>query len=300
MVKTKEELGDDLVSPDSNRAFSSRPKWAQAVVLLAGVTMNILLAWLLFAVVLMSGVPSAVTETEASPEAELYVAGTMPDSPAAEQLPLGVIIKSVSSESGKILENPTPSSFSQFVIDTAPELLTVRYQQGDEIETTELAAKQGLDDSNTERYLVGASLTLVEEVQRGPIEAIRDGFTATLNGLVAIATGLYTLISDALIGQGDFSNVAGPVGIVGLVGDAADSGWTALLSFTAIISLNLAIINLLPFPALDGGRLLFVLIEAVTKREIPPRIAGYTNAIGFMLLLLLMVLVTYQDIMRLL
>ena len=79
--------------------------------------------------------------------------------------------------------------------DTAPEPFTARYQQGDEIETTELAAKQGLDDSNTERYLVGASLTLVEEVQRGPIEAIRDGFTATLNGLVAIATGLYTLIS---------------------------------------------------------------------------------------------------------
>lgn len=298
--ENKEELAEGGVNTDSDRAFSSRPKWAQAVVLLAGVTMNILLAWLLFAVVLMSGVPSAVTETEASPDAELYVAGTMTGSPAAEVLPLGAVITSVSSESRGTLENPTPSSFSTFVTETAPETLTVTYVQGGEVTTTELTAQQGLDESISDRYLVGASLTLVEEVQRGPLEAIADGFTTTLNGLVAITTGLYTLISDALVGQGDFSSVAGPVGIVGLVGDAADSGWTALLSFTAIISLNLAIINLLPFPALDGGRLLFVFIEAITKREIPPRIAGYANAIGFMLLLLLMVLVTYQDIMRLL
>ena len=85
-----------------------------------------------------------------------------------------------------------------------------------------------------------------------------------------------------------------------MVGDAAAFGITALLSFTAIISLNLAVINLLPFPALDGGRLVFVAIEAVTGRDIPPEWAGRINLIGFGLLLLLMILVTYNDIINLL
>jgi regulator of sigma E protease len=85
-----------------------------------------------------------------------------------------------------------------------------------------------------------------------------------------------------------------------MVGDAASFGFTALLTFTAIISLNLAIINLLPVPALDGGRLVFVAIEAVTRRPIPPQWAGRVNFAGFALLMLLMVAVTYNDILRLL
>jgi len=108
-------------------------------------------------------------------------------------------------------------------------------------------------------------------------------------------------ISDrSFTGTADFTQVAGPIGIVGMVGDAAAFGVTALLTFTAVISLNLAVINLLPFPALDGGRLVFVAIEAVTGKEIPPQWAGRVNLIGFALLMLLMLLVTYNDILRLL
>ena len=111
--------------------------------------------------------------------------------------------------------------------------------------------------------------------------------------------GLYTLISQSFVGQADFSQVAGPVGIVGMVGDAASYGITALLTFTAIISLNLAVINLLPFPALDGGRLVFVAIESVIRKQIPPQWAGRINLIGFGILMLLMIAVTYNDILRL-
>ena len=85
-----------------------------------------------------------------------------------------------------------------------------------------------------------------------------------------------------------------------MVGDAASFGLTALLTFTAIISLNLAVINLLPIPALDGGRLVFVAIEAITRRKIPVVWAGRVNFVGFALLILLMIAVTYNDILRLL
>jgi regulator of sigma E protease len=117
--------------------------------------------------------------------------------------------------------------------------------------------------------------------------------------LKAITVGLVTLLSNAIIGNADFSQVTGPVGIVEHVGQAAAFGFTSLLYFTAVISLNLAVINLLPVPALDGGRLVFVAIEAITKRPINPVWAGRLNLLGFAALMLLMVVVTYNDILKL-
>lgn len=166
--------------------------------------------------------------------------------------------------------------------------------------STLLTPAQGLMLEEPERFVVGASLSFVEIQKRSFFMAIADGFTATWQGFINIAVGLWSLISQSFIGEADFSQVAGPVGIVGMVGDAASFGVTALLTFTAIISLNLAVINLLPFPALDGGRLVFVAIEAVTNRKIPPVWAGRVNLVGFAILMLLMIAVTYNDIIRIL
>jgi regulator of sigma E protease len=92
--------------------------------------------------------------------------------------------------------------------------------------------------------------------------------------------------------------VTGPVGIVHAVGEAANVGVVNLLLFTALISINLAVINVLPFPALDGGRLLFIIIEAIMRKPIPAKIANGFNLGGFALLMLLMFAVTYHDIFR--
>jgi regulator of sigma E protease len=108
------------------------------------------------------------------------------------------------------------------------------------------------------------------------------------------------LIHDGFTGHGNLSAVTGPIGIVGVVGDAAKFGFVYLLSFTALISINLAVINLIPFPALDGGRLLFLLIEKIKGSRINPKIANTANIIGFGLLMILMVVITYHDIVKLL
>lgn len=113
-----------------------------------------------------------------------------------------------------------------------------------------------------------------------------------------IATNLYRLAHDAILGKADLSQVSGPVGIARLVGDAGKLGIVYVLSFTAFISLNLAALNLVPFPALDGGRILFVIIEAIKRSPIRPTVANMTNAIGFGILLLLMLFVTYRDILK--
>jgi regulator of sigma E protease len=157
-----------------------------------------------------------------------------------------------------------------------------------------------LVESDPEKRVVGTSLSLIEVRREAPLQAIGDGFMMTVDGLVAITVGLTTLIKESFMGTADFSSVAGPVGIVGMVGDAASYGITPLLLFTAMISLNLAVINLLPFPALDGGRLVFVAIEAVTGRQVPPKWTGWTNLVGFILLMILMAAVTFNDISRLL
>jgi regulator of sigma E protease len=114
------------------------------------------------------------------------------------------------------------------------------------------------------------------------------------------AVGLYSLIKNGIMGHGSWAGVTGPVGMVGIVGDAYTLGFSYLLSFAALISINLAIINVLPFPALDGGRLFFLLIEKIKGSPIKPNIANKANMIGFGLLILFMIIVTYHDVVHLL
>ncbi|HEY0964449.1 MAG TPA: site-2 protease family protein, partial [Candidatus Paceibacterota bacterium] len=188
---------------------------------------------------------------------------------------------------------------SEFVNEHAPNDITVTYRLGDVEQTVAITPEAGFVADDPERYIVGTSLSLVETIKKPFFSAIGDGFLMTINGMVEISVGLYNLIADAFQGEADFSHVAGPVGIVGMVGDAAAYGIVALLTFTAIISLNLAVINVLPFPALDGGRVVFVLIEAVTRRQVPPMWTGWINLLGFILLMVLMAAVTFNDITRL-
>lgn len=290
------ENGTDVA--DGDRAFGARPKWAQALVLIAGVVMNVLFAWLLFSITFMVGVPTAVDEATAGPEAELFILNTLQGSPIAV-IPAGSVITAVAAGDQQ-LDTVTPTAFTEFVTAVSPQVIDITYEADDAVSTVAITAVQGLVADEPERYVVGASLALVEQQSMSFLAAIGAGAQSSIDGLVAITVGLFTLLGQAIAGTADFTQVAGPVGIVGMVGDAAAFGWVALLTFTAIISLNLAVINLLPLPALDGGRLIFVAIEAITGKEIPPEWAGRINLVGFGLLLLLMVLVTYNDIINLL
>lgn len=129
-------------------------------------------------------------------------------------------------------------------------------------------------------------------------EALYAGLTTTASLTSATAIGLLEFFKNIFTGQANLSDVSGPVGIVGVVGDASALGFIYLLSLTALISINLAIVNLLPFPALDGGRLFFILIEAIKGSPVKPVIVNTANGIGFTLLILLMVAVTYSDIAK--
>ncbi len=284
--------------PDKARAFTARPLWAQAVVLIAGVTMNVILAWFLFVVTFMVGVPTEVPENLASADSELRVLGVLPDGPLAEKLPIDSEILSLKSGEA-LLENPTPSNFSEFIQKHAQEEIAITYSQSETENTITATPVVGLIPDNPTRAAVGVSLALVETQSMSFLPALKKASFATYNGLINITVGLFGLLVETFQGTADFTQIAGPVGIVGMVGEAAHIGLTTLLTFMAMISLNLAVINMLPIPALDGGRLLFVAYEAVVGKAVNPIWSGRLNLIGFALLMLLMIAVTYNDIVRL-
>lgn len=282
-----------------NGSFTSKSKWAQSAVLIAGVTMNVLFAWVLVVIAFSIGIRSEIPESDVTAHSALIASSVLEQSPAGMVgLPSGAVLKSVVA-GGDSLTVFTPSAFSEFVGSHRGEEHLIAYMHNNELSVIGITPQQGVIAHAPDQFALGVSLTLVDTVERTLAEALIEGGIFVVLGLRDITVGICTLILDAVTLKADFSQVAGPVGIVGLVGEASAYGIATLLLFTAFISLNLAVINILPFPALDGGRLLFVLIEGIKGSPIEARFASMLNAFGFFLLIALMVAVTWNDIVRL-
>ncbi len=131
----------------------------------------------------------------------------------------------------------------------------------------------------------------------GFLSSLYEGAANTAYAFWAIVVGFFQIIVDAFRGVNDFGELSGPVGIAALIGQARELGAAYLLSFTAFISLNLAVINLVPFPALDGGRILFVIIETIKGKNISEKVTNAVNTVGFSILMLLVVIVTIKDVL---
>lgn len=288
-------------SPDP-RAFSSKSRLAQAIVLVAGVAMNLLFAYVLITGALIAGTPRALTESEiASAEnIQLAVAAVMPDSPAARAgvLPGDTIL---SAEDGHYLfSGADPAAFTQFVAEgngNATIALSIRHADGEE-ETIFARPETGLSVSDPSRAVLGVEVATIGVVPLSFGAALVQGARLTWQVTVLTAQGLAQFFYGVLTFTANLSQVSGPVGIAGAVGSASAQGLGDLFAIMAVISINLAIINLIPVPALDGGRLLFVIIESIIRRPIKPQIAQAMNAVGFLFLILLMVVVTAHDIFK--
>jgi regulator of sigma E protease len=130
-------------------------------------------------------------------------------------------------------------------------------------------------------------------------QAILKGFVTAWQMLIAMLGALWALLK-TLIFQGKMiAEIAGPVGIFSLTSQFVKLGWIYVLQFTAILSINLAILNALPFPALDGGRLLFLLIEKIKGKPIKFKTERVANTLGFAILIGLMILITIRDVIKL-
>lgn len=304
-VKIFGENPDDesLTGPDSERSFVNKPRHIQAMVLVAGIVFNFLFAWLLISISFMSGVAASSADyaqyANRIQDERLIVTTITPGSPAeAAELKAGDVIKEVRSGSLSVEgETLTIEAVQNIINESKGNDITIEYVRGDESGEKVVSATEGIVD---DRYAIGIGMDNAGTLSLPIHLAIWEGGKLTLYMIKAVTVGLADFIYSAFVGEADFQSVSGPVGIVGLVGDATRLGFTYLMMFTAIISINLGVINLVPFPALDGGRLFFVLIEAIRRKSIAPQVANTVNAVGFALLLLLMFVVTYKDIAKLL
>lgn len=299
-VKIFGENPDDesTIGPDKARSFVGKPKWQQVIMLAAGIVMNVLFAWLLFSIAFMSGMTTGISDANSKyiKDAHIMVVDVLPNSPAAKAgMVSGDEILSFS------LAGATSSASTIEAVQAAskgsggkPLSFAIRRLTGDKY--IAVNPEKGVVGSN---YAIGISMDLVGKANLPWYLAIYEGARLTKDVFANIMQSIYSLIHDAILGHADISQISGPVGIARLVGDAGRLGFVYLLSFTAFISLNLAVLNLVPFPALDGGRILFVIIEAIFRKPIPAKVANTINVIGFCLLIAFMLFITYRDIAKL-
>jgi regulator of sigma E protease len=301
-VKIFGENGLEEGVGDKSRNFSAKPKWVQAIVLAAGVTCNIILAWVLLSIGLMVGLPASTDLLSANDHVtstQLVIAGVAPQTPAAlAGLKAGdeVLSLRVGAATTDAITTPSAGEMQDFVARHGTKAIALEYKRGGEVQVVQVTPEMGSNQTPA----IGVNLAEVGLIKLSPPQALWFGAKLTGRLTVLTVTTFANFIYTTIVGTGSLSDLTGPVGLVSLVGDAANLGWVYLLTFTALISVNLAVINLLPIPALDGGRLLFLLIEAIKRSPIKPRSTQIANTIGAVALLLLMAIVTYHDIARLL
>jgi regulator of sigma E protease len=296
-VKIFGENGEE----EGERSFVNKSKWIQVAVLLAGITFNVLFAWVLFSTSFVAGftAPADSYDSAGIQNVHLAITDISANSPAKNAgLQAGDVITSLQVEGSDKVEGQqlTVEKAQQTIAGSAGKSITVGYTDSGAAKTVSVTAISGVVPN---KVAIGIAMDLLGTMRLPIHKAVWQGGKLTFLSTKAIVIGLWNFFKQIFVGHADFSQVSGPVGIVSLVGEASRFGFFYLLSFTALISLNLAVINVLPFPALDGGRIFFVIIEAIKGSAIKPKVANMINTIGFAILLLLMLIVTYKDIAKL-
>ena len=290
-VKIKGENGEDSKDDDS---FGSKKIWKRTAILSAGVTMNVVLAMVCLSIAFMIGAPQPITE-DMDPnlvrDQKIQVVSVISDTPAEEQgVQLGDVLVSINDQKFETIEQ-----VQGFTNEHEGEELSLKVERLGEEKDFKLTTTI-LEQTGKSGMGVGLSLTGI--VKHPWYQSIWYGILATFNMLWMILVAFATVIKNAVMGQPIGVEVAGPVGIAAMTGQVARMGFNYILQFTALLSLNLAIINFLPFPALDGGRVLFLIIEKIRGKAVNQKVEQIAHTIGFALLMLLILVVTGRDILQ--
>lgn len=289
--------GEDGGNKNDPKSFSSKPAWIRAIILLAGVVMNLVFAAVLFAVGFGIGLPQAVPD-EAIPHAiventHIQVTGVDAGSPAeAAGLKPGDEIVAYNADG-----LTTAGALQEKVAQTrgkASEIAVIRNNE------QKLLVVTPRPENVEGQGPLGIELSRIGTVSYPWYWAAWYGAKTSITSFGLIATSIYQLIHDAFV-QGHVNGDAftGPVGIAVLTGQFAHQGIMYLIWFTAFLSVNLAFINVIPFPALDGGRLLFVIIEKIRRgKKVKAETENLAHVIGFGILLLLVFVITFKDVVH--
>lgn len=287
-IEIFEKISGGKDETDVGRAFFSRPVWQRALVIFAGVFMNFILAVLLISYLFSAvGVPT--------PGNQVVIAGVVNGAPAQKAgLKQGDIVESINGT-----KVTSPNQLVSYTKSHLGEKLNLRIKdKGLRIKDLAVTPRKTYPANEGP---MGVEISTNVFIRKYPwYQAPFVGTSEALKETGLIASGLLMLLSQLIFHGSIPSDVAGPVGIAQLTGQVVQVGPAAVLSFISLLSLNLALINILPIPALDGGRLFFILIEGVFRKKVDQRIEGYAHAIGMAFLLGLILLITLHDIIRIL
>lgn len=286
------------------RALNNTSRWKQATVVVAGVFFNMVFAWLALSVGYMVGLPTSSSHTGYGQvqDAEPTILGVYPDSPAdraglmSEDVVVALESGTAKLEIEKLSTNQKAETVRNFIAEHEDESLVFTVMRGTEQKVFLAKAEEGLVEG---RKAVGIEVADFGILQLPVHLALIEGAHLTIRMTAMIAHSLVGFFENIVRGAADFSTVAGPIGIVSVGASAVDDGFIAAIMLTALISINLAILNLLPIPGLDGGRLLVMAIEGLTRRTVPERLTTALTLAGFAFLITLMVVVSFYDIARL-
>ena len=269
--------GEDEEKNDP-RAFNNQPVWKRAITVFSGPLMNFVIAFLVIALFMSAIGVNAVVPKVAQVEETAQAAG----------LQIGDEITAVNGETVA-----TSDAIAKAISASNGEAVTLTVKRdGQKVELPDVQFDTWQDENGQTHMTLGFT---VYGIKKTPLNVLKEAWNSTLYyGRI-----VFTSLADLVRGRESINNLSGPVGIVTAIGQAASYGWQDLLELLALITINLGVFNLLPFPALDGGKVVFLIIEGVTGHAVPEKLQGTLTIAAFALLFGLMLFATYNDIIRL-
>jgi regulator of sigma E protease len=281
---------------DDKRSFSAQPISKRALISFGGVISFWIIAVIIFSIVFATGVPTAISDEENIANSKVQIAAVAFNSPAQlAGLKIGDVIKEYKTQNTQYKIQKV-KEIQEFIEKNKGQEITLTIERGKEVFTASLVPRVSPPEGEG---AIGVALVRTAIKSYPWWISPWQGILTTGNLTILIIKGLYQAIANAIQGLPTGVELVGPVGIGSLFYQAAKLGVNYFLNLLAMISIYLAIFNILPIPAADGGKLLFLGIEAIRKKPVSEKIEQNITAVSFALLLTLMVFVTIKDIARL-
>ena len=281
----RKEDGDMSQENDMKRSFALQSLGHRAIILLGGIIMNVIFGWVLLSVVLMIGSPR-----------HLMITHVAQNSPAEVQgIKEGDIVIEVKRNDVSMYDPIEVEDFVRVVRSDAGTPFVITFQRGKEVFSRTIEARSNPPQGEG---VLGVGIQDIGFAAEPFFQSIYHGAIRSIEMMWLIAKGLISFFATVFINPNTLQSVAGPVGIFMMAQHAGELGIVYLVQLIGMISLNLAVLNLIPFPALDGGRVLFLIIEKIKGSPLSLRGERIANITGFVILLLLMGAVTIGDILK--
>ena len=290
--------GEEGEGKDDQRSFASRKPWVRFMVLFAGVTMNYILAGFLFSMALYIGMPTPATDEEilAGKPINVQMVGISKDSPAEEAgLKMGDIILGF-KEDGQLKETKLVKNVQEYTALHEGSNVIMAIKRGKDVREVEVLVRK---DHPADQGAIGMTLSDSTIVSFSFFRSFAEGFKYLILMTGEFLTGFFNFFKNLILMRDTGGQVGGPVKIAQMTADVVPLGLAYIFNFAAVLSLTLAVINALPFPALDGGRALFLLLEKIKGSPIKQKTEATIHTVGFALLIILMIALTFNDVVSL-